>query len=1214
MKHPHRLGEGLRETLCEENFISDRSDGTDDRVHPDVIRLMQFGISSYNHGTAEEVILPSAAATEEDDDDMDTPEEHTRTSMLFQPDLIPAISTPDASIDSTTPAHTVPTSSSSADTNQEQQTSDFIPGNPTPDESTAHTDPTSSSSAATEQGQPTSIAATLAQLPLPAEPPTAPPNPITDVIAFNSTTLSNVRGLESLVFAFPTIFPFGCGGFQEQRLVRMTDNQWVLRLLRLHGEPDCRISQHYGLLPTAFDILAQKKSFTSQFVSIRVKDEAITNFGMWRRSDMADCVKYVEESQAKEQRGQKPDPPPEHITGLLGNNYLFIFINLRCNNTNLHHVILISIGMISLIKPGMSAMYGSDAERASARNVGFGYAIRMGNPNIFLTHSPDPYGNYILSVNTSNMDDPSHVDFKLAPNAVNPKRKMRKKFANTDPVQCALYAKAVNDAFIAYFLGWCMEKKGPKAEGGVFGLVRWFHQSAETQNDGTLHFHMIASIYGLPNTSEAMTEALQSEEFRAKFTAYIDAITPPEPFLADCTGRVNGCPVANCQGTLKPVPIPGEAFCQQKQGQTACCTAHCPECETDFKHKEVITRAIHAFAIARNIDTSKTAVDRYRCMPPELRDSDELSDEDLVYLGLNLLDFQFHHATHTKSCFKVTARTPSGCICRYLFPKLARLEQTCIDINTGRIESRRRIGLEYYNLCSLLWTRLSKNNMDIQFLINSGSRRATSYTIKYTCKSQKPLSSLTMKLGLLSTASIRTLSSLRDEDVTPNERGRRFMYKALFQFTKPEELHLTMAAFMLINGGPFIRSHNVHYLNLRHLAACFPDVQEPQTHFSHADYADTDDEAAVDDYHDHYADVEVQTLSDEDETVPPTNESSESAGYVDVNIPQSSLLNNSNDEENDNHFEADEFVDLCIVTDYINRPDCMKHLNFAETNQQYHIQRKAPPQNSRMAMQPTHPKAGKLYWKMNDQREEKCIIFCGGPGCQFPNLLKANVTAEEKEFFFKSLLLLFKPFDYSVKSVQFPYSSYQEAYRAFLETDSDHARQAKLQEALLRNYHLDDICTTGPQELPKDLNGHYPMGHYAVTEPNEWRKTKEHVTKVIRYYGPGPAYNDYDIVHPLSLPEPAKQPQTSIDEHGPWYTWNRTIIPITPAVQPEVSPLLPELPPMTLNEVMELAVQRALAKRKLLGDAPPAEPSSSETSPITSLPGTTSSSTKKLKK
>ena len=70
-----------------------------------------------------------------------------------------------------------------------------------------------------------------------------------------------------------------------------------------------------------------------------------------------------------------------------------------------------------------------------------------------------------------------------------------------------------------------------------------------------------------------------------------------------------------------------------------------------------------------------------------------------------------------------------------------------------------------------------------------------------------------------------------------------------------------------------------------------------------------------------------------------------------------------------------------------------------------------------------------------------------------PNLLKQNknITKEEKEFYYKAMLILFKPHDHTVKCIRLgePHDTYQHAYEEFLQTNSAHAKQAHLQEALL---------------------------------------------------------------------------------------------------------------------------------------------------------------------
>jgi len=530
-----------------------------------------------------------------------------------------------------------------------------------------------------------------------------------------------------------------------------------------------------------------------------------------------------------------------------------------------------------------------------------------------------------------------------------------------------------------------------------------------------LHFHGVGSIVGLPKTSEAMAEALTDPIFLETFAGYIDTVTPPIPFLAESGSHQSACPMDNCTGTLEPLPFPGEAYCRRRADQEPVNTSHCPECDSFFKHKEVLLRQIHAFAAKHGIDINPLVVEEYRCHPPELSsEGGELSDKELVYLALSILDFQIHHETHTKSCFKITSRTPNGFVCRYLFPRLARLLATYIDIVSGKIVSHRPIGCEYYNICSLLWIRLTKSNMDLQFLINGGGRRTTSYSTKYTFKAQQPASALTLKIGLLTESFKRTLTSADNANLSPLERGRRAINKALYQFTKPQELHLTMVAYILLNDGPFVRSHEPVYVNLKQLCASVYEEQIDDRRSE--DYLDTDDdgeesnsdtdvdgerepelsdedsEASQDDYDDVDGDEEHDEQDipvDDDEDGDEDDDEEDFGtpapkGCVDVQISNYSLYEKDGDNDDADNAdlepnEADRYLDgICLLTDYWYRPACMKDLHYAFVRENFHIVKGKPSGKSGLAMQPGHPNPEKRYWLRNEHQERRCLIFVGG--------------------------------------------------------------------------------------------------------------------------------------------------------------------------------------------------------------------------------------------
>jgi len=166
----HRLDRDLESIMQPANFIMDRTNNSDNKVSPKLIKLMHYENSTYNHGTAESVepamarVISESSSMElegekdEDEEKLAEIEENSNVMMVFQPFMI------------------------------------------------------------------------------------QPSKKVNTIIAFNTTNLAERRGLGSLAYAFPTRFPYGCGTYNEPRPRRMTERQWMLRTLRLHGDKDVRNS------------------------------------------------------------------------------------------------------------------------------------------------------------------------------------------------------------------------------------------------------------------------------------------------------------------------------------------------------------------------------------------------------------------------------------------------------------------------------------------------------------------------------------------------------------------------------------------------------------------------------------------------------------------------------------------------------------------------------------------------------------------------------------------------------------------------------------------------------------------------------------------------------------------------------------------------------------------------------------------------------------
>jgi hypothetical protein len=170
-------------------------------------------------------------------------------------------------------------------------------------------------------------------------------------------------------------------------------------------------------------------------------------------------------------------------------------------------------------------MYGTDESRSAARHVAFGLMKRIADTNIFITISPDTGATYVVSINSTKLEDRSHIDFQMRMDT----RGKRKAFSSENPYQSAMYASRVADAFITFFLGWDMELKAPKKfmsssgkiSSGAVGVLRSFCGSAEAQNNGDIHFHFVGSIAGCPRTSKEFEDIMDDINFKERLIRYL---------------------------------------------------------------------------------------------------------------------------------------------------------------------------------------------------------------------------------------------------------------------------------------------------------------------------------------------------------------------------------------------------------------------------------------------------------------------------------------------------------------------------------------------------------------------------------------------------------------------------------------------------------------------------------------------------------------------
>lgn len=157
----------------------------------------------------------------------------------------------------------------------------------------------------------------------------------------------------------------------------------------------------------------------------------------------------------------------------------------------------------------------------------------------------------------------------------------------------------------------------------------------------------------------------------------------------------------------------------------------CTVCFQEFGSYELTHLYIDKFADENNVDKdlySADYVDKRSCKF-ELLDLDK--PLDMIVYCLALVQLQYHYWHHTKSCFKVTTRTPSGLDCRSFYPRLVQLMKTHYNKLYKEMILVRNIGSQYTNGFLKHFFKILRNNHDFQVIFKKG-RNVCFYIMKYS--------------------------------------------------------------------------------------------------------------------------------------------------------------------------------------------------------------------------------------------------------------------------------------------------------------------------------------------------------------------------------------------------------------------------------------------------------------------------------------------------
>jgi hypothetical protein len=132
-------------------------------------------------------------------------------------------------------------------------------------------------------------------------PPKAHSKGQTDYLVHNSNNYAGQKTFNNFVFCFPFLFPYGRGGYDEYRQVRMSEKAWFMRCLRIHG--NC-FQSHYGFIAMGFDSIATSLAYNAQYIAMRFSKRAV-EVGILNKDSVQLCLKYQKDIQSCKSRGMK---------------------------------------------------------------------------------------------------------------------------------------------------------------------------------------------------------------------------------------------------------------------------------------------------------------------------------------------------------------------------------------------------------------------------------------------------------------------------------------------------------------------------------------------------------------------------------------------------------------------------------------------------------------------------------------------------------------------------------------------------------------------------------------------------------------------------------------------------------------------------------------------------------------------------------------------
>ena len=289
-------------------------------------------------------------------------------------------------------------------------------------------------------------------------------------------TVEGLGGRNPLAAAFPVLFPYGVGGIEAPRTVKVSLKEHARWALQYH---DCRFATHHSFPFVAFVIIQKREAMRSARLQMRRKD--------FERDAIAlASITVADLKKAEVQEGRK-----ELIT------------NSRVRTLQ-NHVVATN-----------GRVQGSDNAWAQYCGMIWGTCLFLGGPSLWITINPADIHDPVAQVLAGEA-----IDLDQFNNLLGPEASRRAEVIASNPYAAAEYFDLIIRAVLEELFGIKKKKGHVTSHTGILGGISSYFGMVEAQGRGTLHLHMLMWLIGTPDCDE-MAQMLQSEQFREKIRQYI---------------------------------------------------------------------------------------------------------------------------------------------------------------------------------------------------------------------------------------------------------------------------------------------------------------------------------------------------------------------------------------------------------------------------------------------------------------------------------------------------------------------------------------------------------------------------------------------------------------------------------------------------------------------------------------------------------------------